>query len=101
MGSSLGTRRLRTKSGSRKGTQGRSKGYRGAPGGSRGPESEGLGRLQLSLELPDLGLKRFLDGHAFLAQVRRLLLPAHAASFERDRPPGGPPLVTPQLNGGQ
>ena len=27
-------------------------------------------------------------------------LSARVPSFERDRPPGGPPLVTPQLNGG-
>ena len=27
-------------------------------------------------------------------------LSALVPSFERDRPPGGPPLVTPQLNGG-
>ena len=32
--------------------------------------------------------------------AKSFALPARVPSFERDRPPGGPPLVTPQLNGG-
>ena len=31
---------------------------------------------------------------------KNFALSARVPSFERDRPPGGPPLVTPQLNGG-
>ena len=38
--------------------------------------------------------------HHQLNGKKYFALSARVPSFERDRPPGGPPLVTPQLNGG-
>ena len=35
-----------------------------------------------------------------MKRQKSFALSARVPSFERDRPPGGPPLVTPQLNGG-
>ena len=38
--------------------------------------------------------------HKPTKRQKSFALSARVPSFERDRPPGGPPLVTPQLNGG-
>ena len=37
--------------------------------------------------------------HTTNSTAKSFALSARVPSFERDRPPGGPPLVTPQLNG--
>ena len=41
-----------------------------------------------------------LSSLSLTKRQKSFALSARVPSFERDRPPGGPPLVTPQLNGG-
>jgi len=36
--------------------------------------------------------------HSTTKRLKSFALSARVPSYERDRPPGGPPLVTPQLN---